>query len=123
MYTEIHNLSEPEMRALRVEAGQLLKFLRERAGYSQRTFSSAIGLSNHMLVSQVERGLKRLPPDRIRTWAQVLGIEAFRLMQMLFRYYDVESFAILYEHDQGIFSGDAFPELRAFRAQLGSSAS
>lgn len=123
MYTELHNLSEPEMQALRVEAGQFLKFLRERAGYSQRTFSSAMGLSNHMLVSQVERGVKRLPPDRIRIWARVLGVEPFRLMQMLFRYYDVESFAILYEHDQGIFNGDAFPELRAFRAQRGASGS
>ncbi|WP_336488254.1 helix-turn-helix domain-containing protein [Methylobacterium nigriterrae] len=116
MYTHRQNLSEPEIQELRRECGHFLKYLRECAGHSQRSFAAAVNQKRHLFVSQVERGVARVPPDQLRVWAQAYGIKPSSFTRMILRYYDAESFAILFEHDPEIFSGEAFPELKTFLA-------
>lgn len=113
MYTNTQKLSAPETPQLRKAAGRLLKTLRERAGHSQSSFSAAIGVPDKTFVSQIENGRRRLPPDQVRLWAAILGVEGRDLMLMLMRFYDPEGFALIFENDEQIFDGSAFPDLIA----------
>ena len=111
MYTNAQKLSAPETQELRREAGKLLKHLREKAGHSQRTFSAEIGSPIYTFVSQIETGRGRVPPDQIRVWANAYGIEAREFLLMIMRFYDPETFAVLFESEPGIFEGTALPDL------------
>ena len=116
MYTNAQKLSASETQELRREAGKLLKHLREKAGHSQRTFSAEIGSPLYTFVSQVETGRGRVPPDQIRVWANAYGMEARDFLLMIMRFYDPETFAVLFESEPEIFSGSAFPDLSATEA-------
>ncbi|WP_375455827.1 helix-turn-helix domain-containing protein [uncultured Methylobacterium sp.] len=111
MYTNAQKLSTPETRELRKEAGRVLKHLREKAGHSQRSFAAEIGSPVYTFVSQVETGRSRVPPDQIRIWANAYGVDARSFLQMIMRFYDPETFAVLFESEPEIASGAAFPEL------------
>ena len=111
MYTNAQKLSAPETQELRKDAGKLLKHLREKAGHSQRTFAAEIGSPIYTFVSQIETGRGRIPPDQIRVWANAYGIEARNFMMMIMRFYDPETFAVLFEDDKPVFEGSAFPDL------------
>lgn len=111
MYTNAQKLSSPETQELRKEAGKLLKHLREKAGYSQRAFSAEIGSPVYTFVSQIETGRARVPPDQIRVWADAYGIEARDFLMMIMRFYDPETFAVLFEQDPKILDGSAFPQI------------
>jgi transcriptional regulator with XRE-family HTH domain len=117
MYTNTQKLSSPETQELRREAGKLLKHLREKAGLSQRSFSAEIGSPLYTFVSQVETGRGRVPPDQIRVWANAYGIEARAFLLMIMRFYDPETFAVLFEQYPEIRDGTAFPEL----AEIGAA--
>ena len=111
MSTNPQKLSSPETQELRRDAGKLLKHLREKAGYSQRAFSAEVGSSVYTFVSQIETGRGRVPPDQIRVWAKAYGLEAREFMLMIMRFYDPETFAVLFEDEPGVFDGSAIPEL------------
>ncbi|TXM61527.1 helix-turn-helix transcriptional regulator [Methylobacterium sp. WL120] len=113
MYTNAQKLSASETQELRREAGKLLKHLREKAGHSQRTFSAEIGSPLYTFVSQVETGRGRVPPDQIRVWANAYGLEAREFLLMIMRFYDPETFSVLFESEPEIFTGTAFPDLSA----------
>lgn len=111
MYTNAQKLSSPETQELRKDAGKLLKHLREKAGHSQRSFSAEIGSPVYTFVSQIETGRGRVPPDQIRVWANAYGLEAREFLMMIMRFYDPETFAILFEDEPGVADGSAFPDL------------
>jgi transcriptional regulator with XRE-family HTH domain len=119
MYTNTQKLSSPETQELRRDAGRLLKHLREKAGHSQRTFAQAVGSPVYTFVSQIETGRGRVPPDQIRVWANAYGLEARAFLQMIMRFYDPETFAVLFEKDQAVFDGSAFPDLVETRTEGG----
>lgn len=110
--------SSSETQELRRDAGKLLKYLREKAGYSQRGFAAEIAASDYTFVSQIETGRARVPPDQVRVWAKVLGLEAREFALMLMRFYDPETFAIIFEGEPGIFDGSSFSEF--LEANLGA---
>ena len=85
-----------ETQELRRDAGRLLKYLREKAGYSQRKFSAEIGSPDYTFVSQIETGRARVPPDQTRVWAKAYGLEAREFALMIMRFYDPETFAVLF---------------------------
>lgn len=117
MYTNAQKLSSPETQELRKDAGKLLKHLREKAGHSQRSFSAEIGSPVYTFVSQIETGRGRVPPDQIRVWANAYGLEAREFLMMIMRFYDPETFAILFEDEPGVADGSAFPDLSEVRAE------
>ncbi|AWN35784.1 helix-turn-helix domain-containing protein [Methylobacterium radiodurans] len=120
MYTNAQKLSSPETQELRKDAGKLLKHLREKAGHSQRSFSAEIGSPVYTFVSQIETGRGRVPPDQIRVWANAYGLEAREFLMMIMRFYDPETFAILFEDEPGVADGSAFPELAVTKGEAGT---
>jgi len=62
-------------KLLRKEAGRWLQKLREKRGLSQRELAEKVGAEVYTLISQLEHGRGRIPPDRYLVWAEALEIE------------------------------------------------
>ena len=101
MYSNPQKLSSNEVIDLRREAGQWLKHLREKRGFSQRKMADCVGAQYYTFVSQIEAGRGRIPPDRYEAWAEALGVEPKFFVRTLLRYYDPVTYKILFrdEHD------------------------
>ena len=72
---------------LRKKAGRWLRELREKRGLSQRELADKVGAEVYTLVSQLEHGRGRIPPDRYLVWADTLEVEPDRFVQRLTYYY------------------------------------
>src|SRR3569623_257695 len=78
------------------EVGRWRKGLRETTGLSQRQFAARLGLEYYTFISQIEAGRGRIPPDRYEIWAETLGIAAAAFVRELMRYYDPNTYRILF---------------------------
>jgi transcriptional regulator with XRE-family HTH domain len=85
---------------LRKEAGAWLRELRERQGLSQRRLAAQLGSDYYTFVSQLETGRGRIPPDRYEVWAKALGVPPLEFVRNLLRYYDPETYRILFGNKQ-----------------------
>jgi transcriptional regulator with XRE-family HTH domain len=96
MFTNTQRLSSPEVQELRREGGRLLKQLREARGLSQREMCALVGGGVYTFISQIETGRGRVPPEKLRVWAEALGLPAADFAKMILPYYDPETFAVLF---------------------------
>jgi transcriptional regulator with XRE-family HTH domain len=124
MFTNTQRLPSPEVQELRREGGRLLKRLREARGLSQRELCALVGGGIYTFISQLETGRGRVPPEKLRVWAEALGLPAFEFAKMLLPFYDPETFAILFgdekaELDQGGASTEATGMKKAHLRSIG----
>ena len=96
MYSNPQKLSQSGVLELRQQAGRWLKELRESRGLSQRGLAAQVGAEYYTFISQLETGRGRVPPDRYRTWAAALGVDAAVFVRELLRFYDPVTFGILF---------------------------
>lgn len=83
---------------LRLEAGQWLKGLRENRGISQREMAKILNLEYYTFISQLENGRGRVPQNRYREWAEVLGVEPKYFAQNILAFYEPEIHHLLFGH-------------------------
>jgi transcriptional regulator with XRE-family HTH domain len=94
-----HRRSAKLARKLRHEAGLLLRQLREKRGLSQRELAQKVGVEYYTLISQLENGRGRIPPDRYLAWAHALGLEPREFVLGLMPYYDPVTYNIIFGHE------------------------
>jgi transcriptional regulator with XRE-family HTH domain len=82
---------------LRNEAGQWLRELREKRGLSQRELAQKVGAEPYTLISQLEHGRGRIPPDGYLVWADALRVDTRRFVRQLMSYYDPVTYSILFD--------------------------
>lgn len=75
-------------KALRQEAGVWLKGRREARGLSQRQLADAMGYPYYTRVSQIERGVGRVPPEEYAGYAEALALDVGEVAGTLFGFYD-----------------------------------
>jgi len=82
----------PEQRATKLarnQSGAWLRELREKRGLSQRELARRVGVECcYTVISQLESGWGRIPPDRYLVWADALGVEPRVFVRTLMSYYD-----------------------------------
>ncbi|AWN35780.1 helix-turn-helix domain-containing protein [Methylobacterium radiodurans] len=88
-------LADSETTSLRQQGGKIVKQLREIIGYSQTDFALHAG-STKVFVSMVETGRSRIPPSEVAAWAVALRSEPRDFAKMMMRYYDPQTFALLF---------------------------
>ena len=96
MYTNRQKHAISETVELRKEAGRWLKDRREARGLSQRQLAEMVGVDYYTFISQLETGRGRIPPDKFRTWAQALGMDARDFVLALLPFYDPTTYSILF---------------------------
>src|SRR5262245_15762983 len=73
------------------QSGAWLCDLREKRGLSQRELAKRVGAEFYSVISQLETGLGRIPPDRCLVWANALGVEPREFVRTLTSYYEPQS--------------------------------
>ncbi len=96
MYGNPQKRTANEVQELRREAGRWLKHQREAAGLSQRDLAARVGAEYYTFISQLETGRGRIPPDRYESWALALGIEPKVFVKEILRFYDPNTYRILF---------------------------
>ena len=97
MYTNPQRRSSALTQKLRNRAGGWLRELREKRGLSQRELAARVGAEYYTIISQLETGRGRIPPDRYLIWAHALGIDKREFVRTLMSYYDPVTYRILFE--------------------------
>lgn len=81
---------------LRHAVGLWLKSLREMRGLSQRELAGKLNLDYYTFISQLENGRGKIPANRYREWALILGVDERVFVKRLLSYYDPFTFDILF---------------------------
>ncbi len=78
----------PEAAALRKQAGDYLRQCRQKAELTQNAIAKVLGFEYYTMVSQVESGKTRVPPDKMQLWAQAVKVDPQEFAKTLLRFYD-----------------------------------
>lgn len=97
-------LTDPETASLRQQGGKIVKQMRESLGYSQTDFARHAD-STKIFVSMVETGRSRIPPNEISAWALALQTEPRDFAKLMMRYYDPQTFALLFGDEGEVLDG------------------
>jgi transcriptional regulator with XRE-family HTH domain len=92
---------DPNAAVLRKEAGRYLKDLREKADLTQNALSKLLGFEYYTMISQVEGGKARIPPDKMLAWAKAVKTDPKVFARTLLRYYDPFMWQVLFGSDKG----------------------
>lgn len=83
-------------KLLRKEAGKRLKAMREAAGLTQRELAQKVGFEYYTMISQIEGGKTRMPPQQIAANAKAVQMPVKDFAKVIMQYYDPIMFEILF---------------------------
>ena len=107
-----HDRLSPAAKRLRRMAGAYMADLRSKAGLTQFQVNNALGYEEKTnLVSQIERGISRVPPTDCHTWAKLYGAPLDELARNLLSYYDPFTYAALFGKPAWLDRADAPADL------------
>lgn len=86
----------PDAAALRKEAGEYLRRLRAKAELTQNELAKLLGFEYYTMISQVEGGKTRVPPDKMQKWAEALNVDVRTFAKTLLRFYDPHMWNLLF---------------------------
>lgn len=89
----------PNAPELKKEAGKYVKKLREEVGLTQQELARAVGMDYYTTISQIERGVTRVPPDKVRAFAEAFKVKRSVFALRLTSYYDPHLWLELNELD------------------------
>ncbi|MDG5497970.1 helix-turn-helix transcriptional regulator [Niveispirillum sp. BGYR6] len=107
MYTHPQHGGGEEVKELRRRAGAWLKNRRTEVGLTQRALAEAVGLEYYTMVSMIEAGRGRIPPDSYLAWASALQMAPAEFVRTLMQFYDPITHAILFGEPGDIGAGMA----------------
>jgi transcriptional regulator with XRE-family HTH domain len=87
MHSQPQRHSTKRTRQLHNQSGAWLRKLREKQGLSQRELAKRVGAEFYTVVSQLEAGLGRIPPDHYLVWADALGVKPREFVRTVTSYY------------------------------------
>lgn len=76
----------------RVEFGRILQSLRQAAQLTQHDLAKLVGQKYFTMISQIENGRVRIPPDDTELWARVLGVDTQAFAKECVRYYETDDY-------------------------------
>jgi transcriptional regulator with XRE-family HTH domain len=105
MYSHPQHGGGEEVKELRRQAGAWLKARRAEVGLTQRALADAVGLEYYTMVSMIEAGRGRIPPDSYLAWAGALRMEPAEFVRTLMQFYDPITYAILFGNGEAATTG------------------
>jgi len=76
----------------RVAFGRIIQSLRQAAQLTQHDLARLVGQKYFTMVSQIENGRVRIPPDDTELWARVLGVDTQAFAKECVRYYETDEY-------------------------------
>lgn len=87
---------DAESLKLRKAGGLFLKALREHRGATQRELAVKLSLKYYTMISQIESGSTRVPPNLYIPYAKALGHKPDLFVRKLLEFYDPWTYKALY---------------------------
>ena len=75
----------------------MIKSLRKQMVYTQRELASKCELDYYTFISQIEAGVGKIPPSKLRIFATSLGVKPTLFAREILKYYDPVMFEILFD--------------------------
>lgn len=82
---------------LRKRAGAYIRTLRQDQQLTQQQFAEKVGQAYFTMISQVERGTTRLPPESMKLWAEVLRVDLTEFAKKLLSFYEPYYYANIFQ--------------------------
>lgn len=95
-YTHPQHGSGEDARKRRKEAGKILRNRRLELEKTQREVAKEVGIEYYTMVSQIETGTVRLPPDMMEDYARCLQMDPSDLTKKMMYYYDPVTWKLLF---------------------------
>ncbi len=95
-YSHPFRNDDPAAKRLRKQAGEWLQGLRSDAGLTQKDVAKYVGYEYYTMVSQVENGATRIPPQHYEKWARVLKQDPQEFVKRLMSFYDPLTYKVLF---------------------------
>ena len=99
MYAHPQHGGGAEVKNLRKAGGAWLKQCRLSRGLTQLQVADAVGLGNYTMVSMIEAGRGRIPPESYALWASVMGLNSQEFVKEIMQYYDPITYSILFNSE------------------------
>jgi len=96
MYVHPQHGGGADVKNLRRAGGAWLKRCRLDRGLTQLQVAEAVGLGNYTMVSMIETGRGRIPPESYKSWAAVMDLDPREFVRQIMRYYDPVTYDILF---------------------------
>lgn len=100
MYAHPQHGGGAEVKNLRKAGGAWLKQCRLNRGLTQLQVADAVGLGNYTMVSMIESGRGRIPPESYKLWAAVMDMDSRDFVKQIMRFYDPMTFGILFDNEK-----------------------
>lgn len=100
MYVHPQHGRGTEVRNLRKAGGAWVKQCRLNKGLTQLQVAEAVGLENYTMVSMIESGRRRIPPELYESWAAVMDLKPFDFVRNIMQYYDPITYDILFKESE-----------------------
>jgi|TARA_B110000858_G_C17724385_1_gene436900 transcriptional regulator with XRE-family HTH domain len=81
---------------LRIEGGKFLKSLRNNSGLTQKELADKLQLNYYTMISQIEAGSARVPPNLFVAYGKALGVDPILFTKKLMQYYDRYTYTALF---------------------------
>ena len=85
-----------EDKQLRVLGGKFLQTLRKNAGLTQREVAIKLKLNYYTMISQIEAGSTRIPPDLFIAYSKALNVDQVLFVQKIMEFYDPHTYLALF---------------------------
>ncbi len=95
MYTH-PQYDREQAKQRRKEVGQWLRKKRLEIEKTQREVASEVGFGYYTMISQIETGHTRVPPEAMEAYAESLKIESKDFVKTLMYYYDPVTWKVLF---------------------------
>ena len=87
--------SPEEAKRLRKQLGKILKDMRTDEGLTQRQLADSIGFVYYTMVSQIEGGHARIPPEKVKVYAQALRVPVKDFAMLTLKHYDPITYSLI----------------------------
>lgn len=98
MYTH-PQYDREQARQRRKEVGQWVKKKRLETEKTQRELAAEIGFAYYTMISQIETGHTRIPPEAMEAYAKALNVNTQEFVKTLMHYYDPVTWSLLFGPD------------------------
>ena len=85
-----------EDKKLRIKGGKFLQALRNNTGVTQRELAVKLDLNYYTMISQIESGSARIPPNLYVAYAKALGVDEVLFTKKLMEFYDPYTYLALF---------------------------
>jgi len=85
-----------EDKQLRIRGGKFVQLLRNHKGITQRELAVKLDLNYYTMISQIEAGTARIPPNLYTAYAKALEVDPVMFTQKLMEFYDPHTYVALF---------------------------